>query len=325
MELYQLCAILEKISQVDDVRPVLAQFISNNTVNFAEADRILKIGKSTERPTGDTPTSGNRQYSPKPAKDPYKVKPIYTQDERKEIVQTRNPNESRTTDQREPKGQKMMSNTWVPNNRNLTEQFKNFTMMNQYNNAMGLNNLNSEMQKLLSETLSSYNPGGRNYMKESRKSSKRASKTRGHGSNHRSHSRKKKSPSRGRNDPNHIFLNLMKQSLRSSKKHRKNYSTNDGHLNRSSKRSKSRRSRANNTPKRGIKYSTMFGRKAGSTRVSRKGSAANSNERGAYSTYAHSRMSPKSKKKKASMDYDFSNTNSFTNMMMRDMGVSSKS
>lgn len=222
-----------------------------------------------------------------------------------------NQNESHTTDHRgAPKAQKIMTNTWMPNNKNLTDQFKNFTMMNQYK-AMGLNN---EMQKLLSETLSSYN--GRNYLNKSRKSSKKNSR-RGHSATRSRHSKKRKSPSRGRNDPNHIFLNLMKQSLRGSKsRSKRNYSaTNEGYHKGSSKRSRSRRSRANNTPKRGIEYKNMFVHKGGSTRVSRKHSAANSNERGAYSTYIGSRVSPKSKKKKASMDYDFTNTNSFTNMM----------
>lgn len=186
-------------------------------------------------------------------------------------------------------------------------------MMNQFN-KMGLNNINHDTQKLLSETLSLYNLGGRNYMEKPKKSSK-ASKSRGHSAKQRPyHSKKRKSPSRGRNDPNHMLLNMMKKSWKHSKsKHRKNYSNNDS-LSKSGKRPRSRRTRPNNTPKRITKYQNLFNRKAGSTRVSRKGSAANSNERGAYSTYV-GRVSPKSKKKKISMDYDFTNTNSFTNMM----------
>jgi RNA polymerase II subunit A small phosphatase-like protein len=40
MELYQLCSILEKIAYVDDIRPYLKQFISNNTVNFTKAAKV---------------------------------------------------------------------------------------------------------------------------------------------------------------------------------------------------------------------------------------------------------------------------------------------
>jgi len=292
------------------VRPVLSQFISNNTVNFSEAEKILKIGGPVDRPKSQIPSKGSRnQSSPKQQKDPHRVRPAFTQDERTKMMKANNHSESRTTDQRPPK-KTLMTNTWAPSNNNLAEQFQKFTMMNQYK-AMGLNNINNEMQKLLSETLSSKNPEGRNYMKDSRRSSKR-SRSRGHRANRKSHhSKKRKSPSRGRNDPNHIMLNFMKQSLRSSKsKHRKNYSNNNDTLNRSCKRSRSRRSRANSTPKKGMKYQSMFNRKAGSTRISRKGSAVNSNERCA---------SPKSKRKKASMDYDFTSTNSFTNMLTKDL------
>lgn len=301
------------------MRPVLAQFISNNTVNFSEANRLLNIGDSDTRSNSQTPSKGGRnQPSPKQHKDPYKVVPIYTQDERNEMMKVNAHDESRTADNRTSKPQKLMTQTWAPGNKNVAEQFKSFTMMNQFN-KMGLN-MNHGTQKLLSETLSSYNLGGRNYMENSKRSSK-LSKSRGHSAKQKPyHSKKRKSPSRGRNDPNHMLLSMMKKSWKPSKsKHRKHYSNHDS-FNKSSKRSRSRRTRPNNTPKRMVKYQNLFNRKAGSTRVSRKGSAANSNERGAYSTYV-GRMSPKSKKKKISMDYDFTNTNSFTNMM-NDLRVS---
>ena len=182
--------------------------------------------------------------------------------------------------------------------------------------------MSTDMQSLLSKTLASYNPGGRNYMKDSRKSSKKGSRNRGHSAHTRNHhSKKRKSPSRGRNEPNSIFFKMLDGSMRNSKyKHKKNYSTNaDSFKGNRSKRSSAKRTRANNTPKRGIRYANMFTRKGGSTKASRKNSAANSNERGAYSTYVSHRVSPKGKRKKASMDYDMSNTNSFTNMLMNDM------
>lgn len=322
MELYQLCSILEKISQVEDVRPVLAQFISNNTVNFEKAAQVLKGGKMTERSNSEPPNNGTKNSpSPSHKTGPVKVKQLYTQDERKQSKLS-SQNDSKNSEQRHNGNQKLMTKTWMPNNKNLEDQFKKFTLMNQYK-AMGLNNVSADMQKLLSNTLASYNPGGRNYMKEHKRSSKRHNRTRQHSANLKlNHSRRRKSPSRGRNEPNYNFFNLMKQSLRSSKsKHKKNNSSNNETLRSNSKRHNSKKSRASNTPKRGIRYSNMFARKSGSTRVSRKGSAANSNERGAYSTYISRKVSPKSKKKKASMDYEFSKTNSFSNMMMKEMRV----
>jgi RNA polymerase II subunit A small phosphatase-like protein len=330
MELYQLCSILEKISGVDDVRPVLKQFISDNKVDFEKASQVL-----------DRPDSATQNQSPSSnlsatRNGPVKVKHLYTKDERHPNTNLDNQNEARTTDERNKFGPSMLTNTWSPNNTNLEEQFKKFSMMNQYK-QMGLNNMNPEWQKMLSNTLSSYNPGGRNHLKEQRRSSKK-NKTRQHSANQKLNiSKRRKSPSRGRNDANTIFMNLMKHSLKGSKsKHKKkksNANVSKGHdsniinsimpqtMSHINKKTNSKKPRASNTPKRGIRYANMFGRKGGSTRVSRKGSAANSNERGAYSTYVSHRVSPKSKKKQPSMDYN-SNTNSFSNMMMKDMGVS---
>lgn len=345
MELYQLCSILERISKVEDVRPVLKQFIHNNKVDFNKAAQVLKSLKLTERSNSEPPVDSIPDSpSPDARNGPIKVQQHFTKDERKPKPKLAAKEESRTTDERAKFTSNMMMNTWTPNNKNLEEQFKKFTMMNQYK-AMGLNSSNTEMQKLLSNTLSSYNPGGRNYMKESRKSSKKQNRTRQHSANPKmNESKSRKSPNRGRNDANTIFLNLMKSSLKSSKsKHKKRKSSANvsrgrdttvinqimpqtmTHINKVSvKKSCSKKSRASNTPKRGIRYTNMFGRgKGGSTRVSRKGSAANSNERAAYTTYVSHRVSPKSKKKKPSMDYTASNTNSFKfNDMMKDMGIS---
>lgn len=339
MELYQLCSILEKISRVDDVRTVLKQFISNNKVNFEKASHVLKSIKPSDTSSRDAQDQSPKSNSPVTRNGPVKVKHLFTNDERQPNSNIDNQNDSRTTDERNKFVPNMLMNTWTPNNKNLEEQFKKFTMMNQYK-QMGLNNMNPEWQKMLSNTLSSYNPGGRNHMKEQRRSSKK-NRTRQHSANPKLNSSKsRKSPSRGRNDANTIFMNLMKNSLKTSKsKHKKKSSANVSkgrdsniinsvmpqtmsHVNRTTlKKSSGKKSRASNTPKRGIRYANMFGRKGGSTRVSRKGSAANSNERGAYSTYVSHRVSPKSKKKIPSMDFN-SNTNSFTNMMMKDMGVS---
>lgn len=332
MELYQLCSILEKISKVPDVRPVLKQFISNNKVNFAKAAQILGNGRLTERSNSEPPVDSQTEgTSPLPRNGPIKVQQHYTKDDRKPKPKLDQTN-SRTTDDRNQFNPTVMTNTWTPNNKNLEDQFKKFTMMNQYK-QLGMNNINEEMQKLLSNTLSSYNPGGRNHKNEQRRSSKK-SRTRQHSANPKlNHSKRRKSPNRGRNDVNTIFLNLMKHSLKSSKsknKKKKLSSNVSGgldsaiinqvipqnitHIAKSSiKKSSGKKSRASNTPKRGIRYANMFGRKGGSTRVSRKGSAANSNERGAYTTFVSQRTSPKSKKKKPSMDFSASNTSSFTN------------
>ena len=228
MELYQLCSILEKISKVEDVRPVLKQFISNNKVNFAKAAQVLKGGKLTERSNSEPP-AGQVAESPSGTRNgPVKAQPLMTKDERVPKSKLAVQDESRTTDERNQYNPNLMMNTWTPNNKQLEEQFKKFTMMNQYNKNMGLGNVSEEMQKMLSNTLSSYNPGGRNYMKEQRRSSKKH-RSRQHSANPKlNHSKRRKSPTRGRNDANTIFLNLMKHSLKSSKsKHRKKSASRD--------------------------------------------------------------------------------------------------
>jgi hypothetical protein len=340
MELYQLCTILEKLAKVDDVRKYLKQFISKNKVNFSKAAKILSSENMSQRSNSEPPvdsiSSGNA--SPMARNGPIKAQQHYTKDERitKQITTNQ---EGNTNDDRNKFAPNSMMNTWSQNNKNLHEQFKNFTMLNQYK-AMGLNNVNSEMQKLLSNTLNF--PGGRNYMKDNRRSSKKQSRTRQHSANPKmNHSKRRKSPTRGRNESNTMFLSMMKHSIKHSKsKHKKRKSSANVsrgrdntvinsimpqtmmHINAPSiKKSSGKKYRASNTPKRGIRYTKMFGRgKGGSTRVSRKGSAANSNERGTYTNYVSQRVSPKGKKNKPSMDYTSSNTNSFNNMM-RDMGI----
>ena len=289
-------------------------------MNFNKAAQVLKNIRPSERSNSE-PSHDSPNKSPSPKNGPVKVKQLFTQDQRKQTEKLGNQNDSRTTDERNGGNPRLMTNTWAPQNKNLEDQFKKFTMMNQYK-QMGLNNISPDMQNLLSKTLASYNPGGRNYMKESKRYSKRNSRNRGQSANSKmSGSRKRKSPSRGRNEANKIFFKLLDGSMRNTKsRHKKNYSAhNETFKGNRSKRSSCKRSRASNTPKRGVRYANMFTRKGGSTKASRKNSAANSNERGAYSTYISHRVSPKGKRKKASMDYDLNNTNSFSHMLMNDM------
>jgi len=227
MELYQLCAILEKLSEVNDVRPYLAQFISNNKVNFGKAATVLGNEKSTDRSKtmnqASSFTSG--KTSPITKNGPVKVQQQFTKDERNANLQMPDPqNDSRTTDERTQFIQKALMNTWSTNNKNTQDQTRTTQGVSPQYQMMGLNNTNSEMQKMLTNTLNLYNPGGRNYMKDSRRSSK--NKSRQHSAAHKSNSKRRKSPSRGRNEANTIFLNLMKSSLKSSKsKHRKKKSS----------------------------------------------------------------------------------------------------
>ena len=356
MELYQLWSILERLSKVDDVRNYIKQFVANNKVNFNRAAQILKGGKLTERSNSEPPAESIHDKSiPIPQNPPSAPPKQYTKDERKPKHKVANHDVSKTTDERNKYTPNIMMNTWTPSNKNIEEQFKRFTMMNQYK-AMGLNNMNTDMHKMLTNTLSSYNTGGRNQLnRDPKKSSKKGSRTRQHSANPKvNNSKRRKSPFRGRNDnsfglktskledSNTLFLNLMKNSLKLAKsKHKKKKSNlnisntrdsaiinsvhpqNINNLSGTSIRNPSgKQSRASNSPKRGVKYAKMFGRsKGGSTRVSRKGSAANSNERGSYTTYVSQRASPKSKKQKPSMDSNI-NSNSFKfNNMMKDMGI----
>jgi len=282
---------------------------------------------------------------------PVSVQNQYIQNMRGTNQRLQNYDESKTTDDRARMPQNMMMNTWTPNNKVIEEQFKKFAMMNQYK-AMGINNLTSDMQKMLSNTLGSYNSQGRNHLNKDSKQSTKKNRSRQHSANPKlNHSKRRKSPNRGRNDNSFgfkttklsdendtMFWNLMKNSLKSSKsKHKKKKSSANASKDRDSTGVHSimpkniangnsvsgKQSRVSNSPKRGIKYSKMFGRgKGGSTRVSRKGSATNSNERGAYSTYVSQRVSPKPKKKLNAYESNLTNSHSFkfTNMM-KDMGI----
>ena len=130
MELYQLCSILEKISRVEDVRPILKQFISNNKVNFNKAAQVTRQIVPSGRPNSE-PSRESPNQSPSPKNGPVKVKQLFTQDQRKQTEKLGNQNDSHTTDERNV-GPNMMANTWVPNSKNIEDQFKKFTMMNQY-------------------------------------------------------------------------------------------------------------------------------------------------------------------------------------------------
>lgn len=132
MELYQLCSILERISRVDDVRPILKQFIANNKVNFAKAAQILKGGKLTERSNSEPPVDSVHETHSPPRNGPVKVKQLYTRDERQPKPKLAHHEDSRTTDERNKFAPNVMMNTWTPNNKLLEEQFKKFSMMNQY-------------------------------------------------------------------------------------------------------------------------------------------------------------------------------------------------
>jgi hypothetical protein len=298
----------------------------------------------------------HKEASPSPNKGPVKAQQIYTKDDRRPEPPLINQQQDyRTADERNKVAQNIMMNTWMAN-KGTEDPYKKLTMMNQYQ-AMGLNHMNPDMQKLLSSTLSSQLNGGRNNVdkEHKRSTSKKHSRATNHSAHaKRSNSKRRKSPFRGRNDnsfglktnkyddANSLFLNMIKNSLRPKSKHKRtdnsmnvskgrdgtisslmNQTTNVGRN--SVKKSRSRHPRTSNSPKRAtIKYAKTIGRtKGGSTRVSRKGSTANSKERSGYNTtYVSQRTSPKSKKNKISMDYNPSNANSFKfNNMMKEMGM----
>jgi hypothetical protein len=334
MELYQLCSILEKLSKVDDVRKYLKQFISNNKVNFAKAAKILSGGRVGERASSEPPSeSVHKEIAPSPTDLNSKPNQRYTKDDSNAHTNLLTKDETKEGD-RNKSPVNIMMNTWTPNNKYIEEQFKKFTMMNQYK-TNGVSNPDHENKK---------------------SGSRKHSRTRQHSANPKMHhSKQRKSPNRGRNDnsfnfnpnkyenQNTMFLNMIKNSLKGGKsKHKKIDSSMNASRGRdktiinsiltqtmsnvgrnSVKKSKSRKSRASNTPKRGIKHSKTLGRgKGGSTRVSRKGSTANSNERGAYKTYVSQRVSPKSKINKASIDYNPSSSSFKFSNMIKDMGIS---
>lgn len=358
MELYQLCSILEKIAYVDDVRPYLKQFISNNKVNFSKAAKVIatiQVPADNSHTDSPKPSGGSKDKSPSPSRGPVKAhqQQVYTNDDRQSDPTFAAQNQGyRTADERNSNN--VMMNQWMANT-GTEDQYKKLTMMNQYKN-MGLNQMNTDMQKLLSSTLSSQANAGRNYDREHKRSTSKKHSRTANNSAHakRSHSKRRKSPFRGRNDnsfgiktgkyddANSLFLSMIKNSLRPKSKHRggdDSMNVSKGrdttitsfmpqtmsHLGRTSvKKSRSRHPRTSSSPKRAsIKYSKTIGRtKGGSTRVSRKGSTANSRERGSYTTYVSQRTSPKSKKNKVSMDYNSSNKNSFKfNNMMQEMGM----
>lgn len=351
MELYQLCSILEKLAKVDDCRVYLRQFIHNNKVNFEKASRVLSGIKTPERPISESPSESDRkENSPSPPKAAAKVQ--FTKDERKPEPKIMNLQDYKTTDERNKVNKiNIMMNTWM-SNKNTEDNFKKYTMLNQYK-AMGLQSMNTDMQRMLSNTLNSQMPQGRNQAdrEHKRSTSKKHSRTAAHSAHSkRSNSRRKKSPIRGRNDnsfgvhsnqvddSNTFFLNMIKNSLKSKHKNNENsMNVSRGrdntinsmmpqtmsHIGRTSvKKSRSKNPQISSSPKRAtIKYSKTLGRtKGGSTRVSRKGSTATSKERGVYISQ---RTSPKSKGKKSSLDYNSGvNSGSFKfSNIMKDMGV----
>lgn len=209
------------------------------------------------------------------------------------------------------------------------------------------------MQKLLSSTLSSHNNGGRNHSKDLKRSSKKQNRTRQHSANPKlNHSKNRKSPNRGRNDCSFNFktaklddkamlLNLMKNSIKESKpKHKKKKSSiNASNIDRVNavvhsinpqkityfnvntiKKLNAKNLKITHSPKRGIKCSKALS-KGGSIRNSRKGSSNNSNERMTYATFASQRVSPNSRKKQPSFDYNLTSNCNLGNMT-RDMGMS---
>lgn len=338
-ELYQLCSILEKIAYVDDVRPYLQKFIKNNKVNFERAAKVLSTIKPQERPTSKSPSKSpnHRDTSPSLNEGPMKAQQAYTKDDRQAKPNSLNqPQDYKTTDDRNKVANNIMMNTWMANKNTNDDQYRKYNVPNQYKN-MGLHSMNSDMQRLLSNTLNSQINVGRNYAdrEHKRSTSKKHSRTAANSSHgKRSSSKRRKSMFRGRNDnsfgyktnskyedANTMFLNMIKNSLKPKNKHRKNeISMNvskgrDGtissimpktvsHIGRNSaKRSRSKHPRNSSSPKRvTIKYSKNLGRGKGVS----------------MSTKA----SPKSKKTKVSMDYNSNGTNSFKfNNMMKEMGM----
>ena len=324
---------------MDDVRPYLQKFIKNNKVNFERAAKVLSTIETQERPTSKSPSKSpnHRDTSPSPNEGTMKAQQAYTKDDRQAKPNSLNqPQDYKTTDDRNKVANNIMMNTWMANKNTNDDQYRKYNVPNQYKN-MGLHSMNSDMQRLLSNTLNSQINVGRNYAdrEHKRSTSKKHSRTAANSSHgKRSSSKRRKSMFRGRNDnsfgyktnskyedANTMFLNMIKNSLKPKNKHRKNeISMNvskgrDGtissimpktvsHIGRNSaKRSRSKHPRNSSSPKRvTIKYSKNLGRGKGVS----------------MSTKA----SPKSKKTKVSMDYNSNGTNSFKfNNMMKEMGM----
>lgn len=134
MELYQLLAILEKLAKVDDVRPYIKQFVSDNKVNFAKAAKILKGGKLTERSNSEPPLRNEqKKISPPVPKEPTEVQNKEETKNEPEAKPKPQPKpkpilvvheESKTSDGRNNFTPNVMMNTWTPTNKNLEEQIK---------------------------------------------------------------------------------------------------------------------------------------------------------------------------------------------------------